>query len=204
MHFRTTAIIGFVGQLVLVIVSIVLAMAGWHYWALVWGIVTQSVATVAAAWIVCRWTPRIGRVAPRGNQFWVEVCNERLCAFRFQLLNAKHGWHYTSLAGGLAAPALGFYKKAYDLFVMAETQLLAPISAVAVGTLSRVSRDREQFQRYFLRGIAVLALLGMGIGADLALVGRDLIRFLLGPGWEERFGRDLPYSHSGNRSHVAL
>ncbi len=37
MLFRTTAIIGFVGQLLLVIVSIVLAMAGWHYWALVWG-----------------------------------------------------------------------------------------------------------------------------------------------------------------------
>ena len=25
----------------------------------------------------------------------------------------------------------------------------------------------------------------MGIGADFALVGKDLIRFLLGPGWEE-------------------
>ena len=59
------------------------------------------------------------------------------------------------------------------------------MSAVAVSTLSRVSRDREQFQRYFLRMISVLALVGMGIGADFALVGRDVIRFLLGPGWEE-------------------
>ena len=42
MHFRTTAIINFVGQVVLVIVSIVLAMAGWHYWALVWGSVAQT------------------------------------------------------------------------------------------------------------------------------------------------------------------
>ena len=81
--------------------------------------------------------------------------------------------------------ALGFYKKAYDLFVLPETQLLAPMSAVVVSTLSRVSGNREQFQRYFLRAIAVLALVGMGIGADFALVGRDLIRFLLGPGWEE-------------------
>ena len=31
-------------------VSIVLAMAGWHYWALVWGSVTQTVAVAAGAW----------------------------------------------------------------------------------------------------------------------------------------------------------
>jgi PST family polysaccharide transporter len=28
-------------------------------------------------------------------------------------------------------------------------------------------------------------MFGMGVGADFALVGPDLIRFLLGPGWEE-------------------
>ena len=54
-----------------------------------------------------------------------------------------------------------------------------------MSTLSRVNRDREQFQRYFLRTISVLALVGMGIGADFALVGEDIIRFLFGPGWEE-------------------
>ncbi len=71
------------------------------------------------------------------------------------------------------------------MFVLPETQLLSPLSAVVVSTLSRVNRDREQFQRYFLRTISVLALVGMGIGADFALVGKDLIRFLFGPGWEE-------------------
>jgi len=92
--------------------------------------------------------------------------------------NLLVGWRF-------GAPALGFYKRAYDLFILPETQLLAPLSAVVVSTLSRVSRDREQFQRYFLRTISVLALVGMGIGADLALVGKDVIRFLFGSGWEE-------------------
>jgi O-antigen/teichoic acid export membrane protein len=92
--------------------------------------------------------------------------------------NLLVGWRF-------GAPALGFYKKAYDLFVLPETQLLSPLSAVVVSTLSRVNRDREQFQRYLLRTISVLALLGMGIGADFALVGRDAIRFLFGPGWDE-------------------
>jgi O-antigen/teichoic acid export membrane protein len=102
-------------------------------------------------------------------------------AFSYSTHNTDNllvGWRY-------GARSLGFYKKAYDLFVLPETQLLAPLSAVVVSTLSRVSGNREQFQRYFLRAISVLALVGMGIGADFALVGMDLIRFLLGPGWEE-------------------
>ena len=80
---------------------------------------------------------------------------------------------------------LGFYKKAYDLFVLPESQLLAPLTNVVVSTLSRIRDDREQFQRFFLGTISVLALIGMGIGADFALVGKDIIRLLLGPGWDE-------------------
>jgi len=182
MHFRTTAIISLAGLLLYVIVSIVLAMAGWHYWALVWASVAQTVAVAAGAWLMCRWIPsRPGRAsgtAP-GLKFAMSVYSH--FAFSYSTHNTDNllvGWRY-------GAPALGFYKKAYDLFVLPETQLLAPLSAVVVSTLSRVSRDRKQFQRYFLRAISVLALVGMGIGADFALVGKDLIRFLLGPGWDE-------------------
>jgi O-antigen/teichoic acid export membrane protein len=46
--------------------------------------------------------------------------------------NLLVGWRF-------GARALGFYKKAYDLFVLPETQLLAPLSAVVVSTLSRVT-----------------------------------------------------------------
>jgi O-antigen/teichoic acid export membrane protein len=182
MCFRTTAIINFVGQLVLVIVSIALAMAGWHYWALVWGVVAQTSAVAAGSWLMCRWTPsRPGRAAgtASGLKFATNVYSH--FAFSYSTRNTDNllvGWRY-------GASALGFYKKAYDLFVLPQSQLLAPLSAVVVSTLSRVSRDRKLFQRYFLRATAVLALLGMGIGVDFALVGKDLIRFLLGPGWEE-------------------
>ena len=182
MHFRTTATINFVGQVLQVIVSIVLAMAGWHYWALVWGSVTQTAVLAVGAWLACRWIPgRPGHAAGTGSglKFAANVYSH--FAFSYLTRNTDNllvGWRF-------GAPALGFYKRAYDLFVLPETQLLAPLSAVVVSTLSRVRRDREQFQRYFLRTISVLALVGMGIGADLALVGEDIIRFLFGPGWEE-------------------
>ena len=182
MHFRTTAIIGFVGQVLQYIVSIALAAAGWHYWALVWGSVTQTAVVAAGAWLICRWMPSLpGRVSGTGSGIKFALSVYSHFAFSYFTRNMDNllvGWRFGDRA-------LGFYKKAYDLFVLPETQLLSPLSAVVVSTLSRVSRDREQFQRYFLRTISVLALVGMGVGADLALVGGDLIRFLFGPGWEQ-------------------
>jgi O-antigen/teichoic acid export membrane protein len=182
MQFKTTAIINFAGQVALVAVSIALAVGGWHYWALVWGIVAQTVIVAAGAWLACRWIPSRPRSVPgtsSGLKFAASVYSH--FAFSYSTRNTDNllvGWRY-------GAQSLGFYKKAYDLFVLPENQLLAPLSAVVVSTLSRVNGNRELFQRYFLRAVAVLALVGMGVGADFALVGRDLIRFLLGPGWDE-------------------
>jgi len=149
---------------------------------LVWGIVAQTIVVAAGAWLMCRWIPSRPHKVPgtgSGLKFAASVYSH--FAFSYSTRNTDNllvGWRY-------GAQSLGFYKKAYDLFVLPENQLLAPLSAVVVSTLSRVNGNREQFQRYFLRAVAVLALVGMGIGADFALVGRDLIRFLLGPGWDE-------------------
>ena len=182
MRFQTTALINFVGQIVLVVASIGLALAGLHYWALVWGTVAQTAAIAIGAWIACRWTPSLPRRAAgtgQGLKFAMSVYSRfTLNYFTRNTDNLLVGWKF-------GASALGLYKRAYDLFVLPEQQLMSPMTAVVVSTLSRVNQDRDQFQRYFLRAFTVLALFGMGVGADFALVGQDLIRFLLGPGWEE-------------------
>lgn len=181
-HFKSTALINFAGQVALLVVSISLAVEGWHYWALIWGIVAQSAITAGGAWLVCRWIPSWPVRAPgtrSGVKFATHVYSHH--AFNYLTRNTDNllvGWRY-------GASVLGFYKKAYDLFVLPESQLLSPLSMVVVSTLSRIREDREQFRRFFLGAISVMALLGMGIGADFALVGKDIIRLLLGPGWDE-------------------
>ncbi len=182
MRFRTTAIINFAGHALQFIVSAVLAIAGWHYWALVVGNVAQTAGVAAGSWLACRWIPSApSRVS--GTRSGVKFAMNVYSHFAFWYFsrntdNLLVGWRFGD-------QALGFYKKAYDLFVLPQTQLMSPMNAVVVSTLSRVNQDRDQFQRYFLRAVSVLALLGMGIGADFALEGGDIIRFLLGPGWEE-------------------
>jgi PST family polysaccharide transporter len=91
--------------------------------------------------------------------------------------NLLVGWRFGSIP-------LGFYKKAYELFVLPANQFLSS-NLVAVSTLSRLTRDRAQYRRCLLGGISILALVGMAVGADLTLVGKDLVRLLLGPHWGE-------------------
>ena len=88
------------------------------------------------------------------------------------------GWRFN-------AQALGFYKKAYDLFALPAYQLSTGLTIVAVSALSRLQSDWVQYRRYLLRAIGVAALVGMGLGADLTLVGKDLILVLLGAKWQE-------------------
>jgi PST family polysaccharide transporter len=182
MHFRTTSVISVLGQVVQYALSIGLAMSGWHYWALVWGSVAQTAVVALGALLMCQWIPSWpSRSSGTGTGFKFALNVYSHFAFNYLTRNTDNllvGWRFGDRA-------LGFYKKAYDLFVLPETQLLSPLSAVAVSTLSRVGGNREQFQRYFLRTISVLALFGMAVGANLALVGKDLIRVLFGPGWEE-------------------
>jgi O-antigen/teichoic acid export membrane protein len=182
MRFSAVSANGVVSRVVYVTVSIILAHAGWGYWALVTGCIAQQLSISLGAWLMCRWTPGLPHRVP-GTGATVKFALKVYSHFCFSYFsgntdNLLVGWRFN-------APALGFYKKAFDLFTLPVCQLLSPIGAVVIATLSRFNRDRAHYQRYFLSGMSVLAFLGMGIGADFTLVGKDLIRFLLGPNWAE-------------------
>jgi PST family polysaccharide transporter len=103
--------------------------------------------------------------------------------------NLLVGWRFD-------APTLGYYKKAYDLFALSASQLVSPLTVVAVSALSRLDRHSAEFKRYLLRALSVTAFVGMGVGACLTLVGGDVIRVVLGPGWEES-GRIFTFFGAG-------
>jgi len=98
--------------------------------------------------------------------------------FTNNLDNLLIGWR-------LGPMSLGFYKKAYDLFVLPTSQLSSPLTIVAVSALSRLQNDYAQYRRYLLNALGVMAFIGMGLSGALTLAGKDLILVLLGPKWGE-------------------
>ena len=178
MCFSVVSANDIVARVVSVMVSITLAWAGRGYWALVAGAVAQPLSTSIGAWILCRWIPGLpGHVDGTGAmvRFARNVFGRYSVGYFTQNTdNLLVGWQF-------GPSSLGFYKKAYDLFVLPFN--LLTVYPVAVSTLSRLQQDPIQYRRYFLRGLSTLTLIGMALGATLTLVGKDLVRLMLGPRW---------------------
>jgi PST family polysaccharide transporter len=163
-------------------VSIFLAWKHWGYKALVVGVVVQAALQAIGAWSFCQWIPGLPRRAD-GTRSMVKFAIHVYARFTFNYFsrntdNLLVGWRF-------GAGSLGFYKKAYDLFALSASQLTAPLANVAVSALSRFKPDSAQYRKFLLNALGVIAFAGMGISAVFTLIGKDLIRLLLGPGWEQ-------------------
>ena len=181
MRFSQVAINDIVARAISVAVSVALGCAGWGYWALIAGACALPLSTAIGAWWLCAWMP--------GRTRWTNATRSMLqfamhtygrFSVNYFTRNADNflvGWRF-------GAHSLGFYKKAYDLFALPASQLASSTTMVAVSALSRVRGNPAQYRRYLLGGMTVMTFVGMGLAGDLTLTGHDLIRVLLGPGWD--------------------
>jgi PST family polysaccharide transporter len=193
MLFGQVSALDVLSRIAYVIAAITCAFWGWGYWALVAGSVAQQLMNCLGAWQLCPWVPHL----PQGERGTSKMVSYAASVYGRFTLNYFSGNTDNLLVGWrFGAVALGFYKKSFDLFVLPSSQLLAPILAVVVTTLSRKKNDLKEYKRYFLTGLGVVAFLGMAISASLTLTGRDVVRCLLGAQWGES-GRIFIYFAPG-------
>jgi polysaccharide transporter, PST family len=182
MHFGATSANDVVGRVVNTTVSVLLALRGWGYWALVAGIVAQQFSIMVGALWLCRWIPSLPRRTGKTGvmvRFAAKVYGQFSLSYAtLNLDNLLVGWQFNAVA-------LGFYKKAYDLFALSASQLTAPLNNVALASLSRLNQDHVRFRRYLTNSLGIIAFIGMAMSADLTLVGKDVVRVVLGPQWSK-------------------
>jgi O-antigen/teichoic acid export membrane protein len=163
-------------------VGILLALRGWGHWALVAAMVAQSLSrTIGACWL-CPWIPSLPR---RGVGTRAMVRFAAKVYGRFSANYFARNFDNLLVGRQFNAAALGFYKKAYDLFALSASQLTAPLHNVALAALSRLNADPARLKRHLANSLGIVAFVGMAVGADLTLVGRALVRLVLGPQWSE-------------------
>jgi PST family polysaccharide transporter len=182
MRFAGTSANDVIGRAVNTVVSILLALRGWGYWALVAGIIAQQLSVAIGACGLCRWVPswprRTGKTGA-AVRFAAKVYGRFCLGYSTQNIdNLLVGWRFNAVA-------LGFYKKAYDLFALSGSQLIAPLHNVALASLSRLNQDPVRFRRYLANSLGIIAFVGMAASADLTLIGKDVVRLVLGPQWLE-------------------
>ncbi len=180
MFFPVASAIDVSARAVSVIISIGLAIFGWGYWALVAGAVAQPATQWIGSMLTCQWRPGFPR-RTAGTSSALKFAlntygNFAVNYFSRNTDNLLVGWRFN-------AQALGFYKKAYDLFALTASQFVSSISIVVVAGLSRVKSDSDLYRRYLFGALAITAFVGMGLATTLTLAGKDLILALLGQKW---------------------
>lgn len=162
--------------------AIVLAWQNCGYWALVARHIGLPITFAIGLWTLCRWIPglpsKTAGVAPM-LKFGINSLGNYTTDYLSRSLDkVLVGWRY-------GTQSLGFYERAYHLFVLPVNQLSYPLTSVAVATLSRLQNEPEKFRHYYLNALAIIAFIGMPLSAVLTLIGKDLILLLLGPQWDE-------------------
>lgn len=180
MQFWKVAAVEIGANTLSVVVAITFAMNDGGYWSLVARRVSIPLGWVIIAWLLCRWVPGLPRrktgvmkmVKFGMNTFGNFAVNYVTRNLDKVLIGWKHG-----------SQSLGFYDRAYYLFVMPVNQLSYPLTNVAVSALSKLHDDVQRFKNYYLKSLAILAFIGMPLSAVLTLIGRDFILLLLGSQW---------------------
>ncbi len=180
MQFYLVSSITVIARAVSVIVAIILALVGSGYWALVANTVAYPLVCTIGAWFYCHWCPglpdKIKDIMSMLKYALHTYGNFTLNYFARNIDKLLIGWRY-------GAQSLGFYKKAYDLFSLPANQLTAPLSNVALASLSRLVKEPQKYRQYYLNAISTITFVGMALSGILTLAGRDIIIFVLGPQW---------------------
>lgn len=182
MRFGGTSTNDVIARIAYSLVPIAMALRGWGYWALVSAIVAQQLSITIGAWWLCRWIPSLPSRTGKTRSMLVyaaKVYAQFSVSYATRNIdNLLVGWRFNAIL-------LGFYKKAFDLFALTASQVTAPLNNVALAALSRLNQDRERFRRSLASSLGMVAFIGMAMGADLSLIGRDVVRLVLGAKWSE-------------------
>lgn len=180
MQYLSLVIIDLTAMIGGTLVGIIMALLNFKYWSLI----AISVATVlinfTMCWTLCHWRPSWPRrdVGTKSLfKFGMHLTGSSITNYLARNMdNILIGWRSGSVS-------LGYYSKAYQLFLMPLQQINGPLSAVVLPGLSRLQDEPEKFRNYYKKALAILTSLAMPISMGLAVLSDDIILLLLGPKW---------------------
>ena len=164
--------------------SLIAVLVAWHtslgYWSIVAGNLTSVLVSCALFWSASSWRPSLVKD-------WTRVYGSLtfglwLTGFRF--LSFFHGRFDSVLIGWVWGPTqLGYYDRAYAIFILPATSLSMPIGSVMIPALSRVQDKPDRWRRILLKGISAVSLLSAPLSVTIILYSENIIIILFGSKW---------------------
>lgn len=180
MQFGRQAVATITGTVVGMVVSIVFALRGLSYWALVWGTIIGAGTTTFLLFLLSPFWP--GFISKGTGLREMVKFGANVTAFGFVNYFSRNLDNL--LIGKFSGPAaLGIYSKAYSLLMLPISSIRSPINAVAFPALCKLQHDPQSFREYYRESVNFIAWLSMPLTAFMWLASPELIDVLLGREW---------------------
>lgn len=181
MRFSALARIQVLSTTLALIATIVAALMGAGYWALLVQISVSQLCGVLLSWVYCRWLP--GAIKRGVGARSMLKFGGYLTGFNFINYFARNGDNI--LIGKVwGSDQLGMYAKAYSLLLFPLQQINGPISAVAIPALSRLQNNPEEFRSFFRKVLSITSFIVFPLTAWMIVCRREIILIVLGQQWE--------------------
>lgn len=182
LRFTALAVIEILSLITSSIVSVVMAMRGWGYWALVaWSIALPCASTIFT-WACARWIPGRPR---RGTGMASMLRFGGTVTLNSLVVYAAYNIDKVLLGRVWGAEITGIYGRAYQLINLPKDNLNLSVGAVTFPVLSRVQHDPVKLRAYFLKAYALVLSVTVPIAIGCALFAHELIFVMLGPKWND-------------------
>jgi len=180
MQFRSLTILDICSNGISSVLSIVMALTGWGYWALVAKPVAMAVLTVVVAWIACPWLPGRPQQTKETNasvRFGLGVAGFTLTdTFAQSFDRLALGYFY-------GVGTLGYYQNAFLFYTNLINLLIGPLHNIAVSSLSKLRGNLVEFRKSWTTALSTVTFLSTLAFAVLAVTGPDVVTILLGEKW---------------------
>jgi PST family polysaccharide transporter len=181
MRFKMIALIQIGSMLAGVAVGIIMAALKYGYWSLVWMQLITTVVAFLLTWSTSRRRPQLPK---RGSGTWPLLnfgANLTASSFLWSLARGSDGLLIGRFYG--SAP-LGLYSRAAALLSRPMDQLISPIEAVFVPTLSRLQPQTERYRKTLFKIYDIIAVTCFPFAAMFFALAHPLTLVVLGRKWE--------------------
>ncbi len=179
-RFKELGFVSISAQVLSVAIAIVMAAAGFGFWAIVAQQVSYA-ALLTAGYVWCtKWIPGLpvrGATIRPFLRFGTGVLGTQAIAY------ATKNVDNIAIGAVWGAVPLGLYSRAYQLMLAPLNKINAPLTRVALPVLSRVQHDDATFMRYLSRAQVIACYVTAGVFAIIAGLARPVVDLLFGTEW---------------------
>lgn len=180
MRFSSIALRDVTAYAVGVVVGVTMAWRGAGYWALVTYPLATSFAQLVISWSMVKWLPGMPRL---DSEVRSSVHFGGYVAASYAVFNSLRNVDNVLIGWYWGASPLGLYSRAFNLLVLALTQITGPTSNVAIPAFSRIQGDPDLFSRYYLRIMNLIAWISAALFGFLFVAAEPVIVLALGAKW---------------------